>query len=362
MEPNLHWNQDFHCWSRTFAYPVSDANGCTTSTTITVGEPALLVASSSSGSILCHGGTTTVTVSAVGGTAPYSGTGNFTVGAGTHTYPVSDANGCTTSTTIIVGEPALLVASSTSGSIQCNGGTTTVTVSAVGGTGTYTGTGTFSVGAGTYTYPVSDANGCTTSTTITVGEPALLVASSSSGIILCNGGTTTVTVSAVGGTGTYTGTGTFIVGAGTHTYPVSDANGCTASTTIIVGEPALLVASSTSGSIQCNGGTTTVTVSAVGGTGTYTGTGTFSVGAGTYTYPVSDANGCTTSTTIIVGEPALLVASSTSGSILCHGGITTFTVSAVGGTGTYTGTGTFSVEPEHILILFLCWPNNSPQP
>ncbi|MBK7212817.1 MAG: hypothetical protein IPH88_05885 [Bacteroidales bacterium] len=209
----------------TYTYPVSDANGCITSTTITVGEPALLVASSTSGSILCHGGTTTVTVSAVGGTAPYSGTGNFTVGAGTHTYPVSDAYGCTTSTTIIVGEPALLVASSTSGSILCHGGTTTVTVSAAGGASPYLGTGTFTVGAGTYTYPVSDANGCTASTTIVVGEPALLVALTRQHP--CHGGTTTVTVSAVGGTAPYSGNpGNFTVSR-THTYPVSDANGCT---------------------------------------------------------------------------------------------------------------------------------------
>ncbi|MBK7430048.1 MAG: right-handed parallel beta-helix repeat-containing protein [Bacteroidetes bacterium] len=162
--------------------------------------------------------------------------------------------------------PCALVASSSSTAIACNGGTATVTVSASGGTGSYTGTGTFTVTAGTYTYTVTDVNGCTATTTITVTEPAVLVASSSATAIACNGGTSTVTVSASGGTAPYTGTGPVTVTAGTYTYTVTDANGCTNSTTITVTEPTALVASSSATAIACNGGTSTVTVSATGGT------------------------------------------------------------------------------------------------
>ena len=97
---------------------------------------------------------------ATGGTAPYSGTGSFTVGAGSYTYTVTDANGCSTTTSITVSEPTALSASSSQGaSILCNGGTTTVTVSATGGTAPYSGDGSFTVGAGSYTYTVTDANG-----------------------------------------------------------------------------------------------------------------------------------------------------------------------------------------------------------
>jgi hypothetical protein len=52
---------------------VTDANGCTSTTSITITEPAALVASSSATAILCNGGSSTVTVSATGGTAPYTG-------------------------------------------------------------------------------------------------------------------------------------------------------------------------------------------------------------------------------------------------------------------------------------------------
>ncbi|MBT6744935.1 MAG: lamin tail domain-containing protein, partial [Flavobacteriales bacterium] len=84
--------------------------------------------------------------------------------------------------------------------------------------------------AGTYTFGVSDANGCSTSSTVTIGEPTQLLASSSAPQILCVGGTTVVTVSASGGVSPYTGTGTFTENEGTFTYQVTDNNGCTAST------------------------------------------------------------------------------------------------------------------------------------
>ncbi|MBK7212820.1 MAG: hypothetical protein IPH88_05900, partial [Bacteroidales bacterium] len=66
----------------------------------------------------------------MGGTAPYTGTGTFTEVAGTYTYTVSDANGCTAVTTITVTEPALLVASvstSPSSNPACSGTSVTFT-------------------------------------------------------------------------------------------------------------------------------------------------------------------------------------------------------------------------------------------
>ncbi|MFM8950466.1 MAG: beta strand repeat-containing protein, partial [Bacteroidota bacterium] len=331
----------------TYSYTVTDANNCTSTVTVTITQPAAaLVASSTSGSILCNGGSTTVTVSATGGTAPYAGTGSFTVTAGTYSYTVTDANGCTSVTSITVSQPTALVASSTSGSILCNGGTTTVTVSASGGTGSYTGTGTFTVSAGAYSYTVTDANGCTAITSGNVSQPAALVASSSQTNVSCFGGSNgSVTISATGGVAPYSGIGTFSgLSAGTYSYTVTDANNCTSTVTVTITQPtAALVASSTSGSILCNGGTTTVTVSATGGTAPYAGTGSFTVTAGTYSYTVTDNNGCTSVTSITVGQPTALIASSTSGSILCNGGTTSVTVSANGGTAPYTGTGSFTV-------------------
>ncbi|MBL0034114.1 MAG: hypothetical protein IPP27_18735 [Bacteroidetes bacterium] len=111
--------------------------------------------------IICNGGSATVTVSATGGTAPYTGDGSFTALAGTHTYTVTDANGCTASTTITITEPTAVVASSSATSILCNGGSATVIWSPQQAEQqSHTGEGSF-LAAGTYTYTVTDANGCT---------------------------------------------------------------------------------------------------------------------------------------------------------------------------------------------------------
>ena len=322
---------------------VTDNAGCVSTAQRTITQPTLLTAASSATTILCNGGSSTVTVTAAGGTGPYTGTGTFTVTAGTYNYTVTGANGCTATTTITVAQPTLLTAASSATTILCNGGSSTVTVTAAGGTGPYTGAGTFTVTAGTYTYTVTDASGCTATTTVTVTQPPLLTASSSATPILCNGGTSTVTVTAAGGTGPYTGAGTFTVTAGTYNYTVTDASGCTATTSVTVTQPTLLTASSSATPILCNGGTSTVTVAAAGGTGSFTGTGTFTVTAGTYTYTVTDASGCTATTTVTITQPPLITASSSATPILCNGGTSTVTVTAAGGTGPYTGAGTFTV-------------------
>src|SRR2546430_12255401 len=80
--------------------------------------------------------------------------------------------------------------------------------------------------------------------------------------------------------------------------------------------------------IACNGGLSTVTVSATGGTPGYTGTGTFSHGAGTYSYTVTDSNGCTATTTGDITQPSAVTASSSNTPIACTGGLSTLTASA----------------------------------
>jgi hypothetical protein len=154
----------------TYVVTATDCRNCVARDTVVV-TASTLVATSTAGTISCYGGTTTVTVSATGGTAPYTGTGTFVRGCGTYTFTVTDAKGCTANTTITVTQPTQLVASATAPAIPFCGTTTTVTVSATGGTAPYTGTGTFVRGAGTYTFTVTDSKGCTSSCTITIAAP-----------------------------------------------------------------------------------------------------------------------------------------------------------------------------------------------
>jgi gliding motility-associated-like protein len=324
-----------------YSVNVIDINGCQTTNQVTITQPTVLqVSSNISTPVFCFGGTATVNVSASGGTAPYVGTGAFQQAAGTTTYYVTDANGCLDSTTITVTQPAQLIASVLQTSnVLCFGGTATVDVTANGGTPNYTGTGTFTVAAGWNTFNVTDNYGCLDTISIFISQPTLLVASSTLiSPILCNGGTAVIDITATGGTPTYTGTGNLTVTAGTFTYTVTDANGCTANTTITVNQPTLLQAIATITSpIVCNGGTGTITVTGVGGTAPYAGTGSFVVPTGTYTYNLTDANGCQASVTTTINQPTVLSLTLTQINVSCNGFSTgTINANPVGGQGPYT--------------------------
>ncbi|PLX33513.1 MAG: hypothetical protein C0600_00335 [Ignavibacteria bacterium] len=323
---------------------VTDANGCSASTTITVAGPTQpLLITVNATPILCNGDVSVVTVSATGGTPPYSGTGTFTRSAGMHGFTVTDAKNCSASKTITLANPSVMTASLNAPAIMCQGGTTTVSVTAAGGSPPYTGTGSFTVGAGSYTYIVSDVNGCSDTLSLTLTDPPLLVAASSATQILCHGSTASVTVTASGGTPPYSGTGTFSHGAGTHTLTVTDANGCTAQTTVTISQPPQFIVTASATPILCNGDQSTVTVTAVGGTPPYTGTGTYTRSAGTYSFTVTDDMNCSVTETITIAEPAQLVVLASAPPILCNGETTTISVTATGGTPPYSGTGNFTV-------------------
>jgi hypothetical protein len=346
----------------TYTYTATDANGCTATASVTITNPPAISISSSVSNVSCNGGSDgSVSTAVSGGTPSYTyawSTGVLTSGisgrtAGTYSVTVTDANGCTGTISVVVGQPTLLIASASATAIVCHGGTSNVTVSGTGGVVPYTGTGIFTVSAGTYSYTITDANACASSTTVTVTAPTAITVSAIAGTIACYGGTTTVTVSATGGTGMLTGAGTFTVSAGTYTYTVTDEAGCTAAVTIAVSQPELLAISGTTTNITCFGlsnGSITTTVS--GGTPGYTyvwtgsgisGATTASVSGlvgGSYTVTVTDANGCTMYRTFTIIAPSAVVASATSGTIVCPGGVTTVTVTATGGTvgaGSYSG-------------------------
>src|SRR5205814_5909835 len=81
-------------------------------TTGDITQPSTVVASSSNTAILCHGGSSTVTVSATGGTGPYTGDGTFSHAAGTYSYTVADHNARTSTRTLDSSHPRAVTAGS----------------------------------------------------------------------------------------------------------------------------------------------------------------------------------------------------------------------------------------------------------
>lgn len=221
--------------------------------------------------------------------------------------------------------------------VKCNGGNTGSITCSVAGNSTYSfklNTVTVSnpmtnLSAGTYTVIVSDTT-CASSTnsfTVTITEPSILqISSVSSTPILCNGGTSDITVNASGGTPSYTynlnGAAYQVSNifnsnvAGTYTVSAKDANDCVSTSTIVISQPSILSWSTAKyKNINCNVGNGEITVTAQGGTPTYeyklngggfSTTNIFSISAvGTYTVTAKDANGCLITTTFIINAPTL---------------------------------------------------------
>ena len=360
----------------TYSVIVTDANNCTATASGTITQPTAIIATPTAGKILCYGGSTTVSVSASGGTTPYksyawSGTSGATGTAsstsasmGSYSVIVTDNNNCTATASGTITQPTAVTASVEVPSIACNAGTTTITISGSGGTSPYRysinageykqSSNVFTgISAGAYSVTVTDANGCSsTSTDVTVSQPAVLTASASAGTILCKGGSTTITVTGSGGTAPYTysnETGTYSVTAGKYSYMVTDANGCTATTSeTTVSEPTALSATTSKTDVLCNGASTgaiDLTVSGGSGTRTYAWSNNATTEdlsglvAGTYNVTVTDANGCTATTSDIkVTEPTLITADVTSSNISCAGlnDGSILVSNASGGNGSYT--------------------------
>ena len=344
-----------------------------------------LSATQSQTNVSCNGGSNgSATVSATGGTgvktyswAPSGGTSATATGltAGNYTCTITDGASTTITKSFTITQPTFLsVTAASQTNLSCNGGSNGAASinTPTGGTapysynwtpGTPTGDGTRTVTglvAGTWTCTVTDANSCTATQSFTLTQPsALSVTAGSQTNVSCNGGSNgSATVSATGGSSGYTyswspsgGTSATATGlsAGTYICTVTDINGCTATRSFTITQPAAIsVTASSQTNVSCNGGSNgSATVNVTGGTGSYTyswspsgGTSATAtgLGAGTYTCTVTDANLCTATRSFTITQPTVLAASAGSQTnVSCNGGSNgSATVSVTGGTTGYT--------------------------
>ncbi|MFH1321854.1 MAG: CARDB domain-containing protein [Bacteroidota bacterium] len=363
----------------TYNVLITDANGCISTASITITEPSAIILTLSSIDASCGNPDGSATLTASGGTPPYSyqwdDPGSQTtvtatgLSAGAYTVLVTDANACTESSIVSVnnaGAPSVTISSSTD--INCNGDSDgEATVSATGGNPPYTylwndpdaQTDSMATGlaGGIYTATVTDNVGCIATAIITINEPTLLTTNISGINVSCNGlGDGSATVTPSGGTPPYTylwnigqtdstATGLY---PGNYTVNVNDANGCLASDIITITPPLALSLIVSSTDATCGNTDGTVTVSVTGGTSPYsylwddpssqtTATATGLAG-GEYSVSVTDANGCTATAADTVNEagaPTALITSITDASCSgCNDGSATLTAS--GGTPPYS--------------------------
>ena len=205
---------------------VTDANSCTSTASalvINTGGPTVTLNASTDAS--CFGGSTgSASVNATGGNGPYTyswspygGTGAAAanLGAGIYTVNTADANGCITAINITINEPTAITIQSTTTPSACGNPNGTATAQGFGGVGNYsyswlgyttTDSTLSNITSGNYSVTITDGNGCSATTGLSVGisngANAILQTSTD---VSCDGGSDgSAVVSASGGSAPYT--------------------------------------------------------------------------------------------------------------------------------------------------------------
>ena len=353
----------------TYTVTATGANGCSSQSVITVTQNTtapIVGITNSTGTSTLNCTTTSINVTATGATS-YTWSGGLgslatatITNPGSYTVTATGANGCSSQSVITVTQnttaPIVGITNST-GTTTLNCTTTSINVTATGGT-SYTWSGGLGnlatatiTNPGTYTVTATGANGCSSQSVITVTQNTtapIVGITNSTGTTTLNCTTTSINVTATGGT-SYTWSGGLgnlatatITNPGTYTVTATGANGCSSQSVITVTQNAtapIVIASSSSSSI-CAG--SSVTLTAFGATSYTWNPGNFSGSTLTvspttttiYTLTGLSANGCSNTTTLnltVNSIPILtLTASSTT---VCSGGTITLTAS---GASTYT--------------------------
>ena len=354
---------------------ITDSNACTTSTSVeiveeippTISAPIITTA-------LCEEANGSIVISGTGGTAPYQYNWNHdptlnaaianNLLADTYAVTITDATGCTAELTNMVvnniASPTLAVASFNN--TDCLNPIGDITVQATGGNGPFTyswshdlslnSTTANNLTSGDYDITVTDANGCEA----TVSQ-SLISFVGSSGItnnLDCSydsDGSIAVTLEGNLADYNYAWSDPSIPNGpiasglpeGTYSVTVTNTNSCTqVFTETIQGPPVLQATIGDSTLVGCNASLGSATVSPNGGTAPYTYTWNdaatqttmmaSNLPLGNYEVLVTDANACTTSTSVeITGQTPPSISPPVINSSFCELANGSITIAATGG-------------------------------
>lgn len=364
--------------ANTYTCTVTDVSGCFATQTVSITQPNAMAATLTTTNVSCNNGSDgSASLAVTGGTGAYSyawspaGGNNANANnlpAGNYTGTITDANGCTLLQNIAITQPPAITASISGTDASCFGMTNaTAAVVANGGTGLLSYAWTPSGGnnanannlaAGNYTCTITDANGCTQTQSLALTQPPAISITTTSTDAHCNLSDGSAIASANGGTGSFSyswlpsGSGATIsnIAAGSYTTIVTDQNGCSDSAVVAINTlPGVNASLATATNISCFGASDgSISINAVNGNPAYTYSWTPNVStssvanalpAGNYQVVVADADGCTSTVTVNLVQPAQLLAGLTTvAQSICPGQSLQLTATPSGGTAAYSVT------------------------
>lgn len=350
--------------STTYSVTVANANGCSATSSKIVTVNPLPPANAGNDAAICLN--STATMNASGGTsyqwAPGAGLSNVNIAnpianpstTTTYTVTVTNSHNCSATDNMVLSVNPLPIASAGPNRSICIGGNTTLQAS--GGTG-YLWAPTTSLNNGsiaspvasptvttTYTVTVTNANGCTGTSSMVVTVNPLPVPQAGPPAAICAGLPTNLNVT--GGVNYVwspaTGLSSTTISnpvatptvSTTYQITVTDANGCTATTSKVVNVNNLPAANAGTDQIICLN--QSVNLTAQGGSQYQwsNGQGTQSINVTpsattTYTVTVSHSNGCSATDDVVVNVNSLPPADAGVNQAICTGNSTN--LSATGG-------------------------------
>lgn len=359
----------------TYTVVVSDVNTCTAVATGTVAQQnsAWTLTAATPTNVSCYNGSdgaATFTINNPGtSTFTYSWTTSpsqntqlaSNLPAGTYTCAVTDNTGCSLAVSVTVPQPMQLTVTTSQAPTICTASVGSATATPAGGTAPYsynwtsnpaqTASVASNLPAGSYSVTVTDNNGCTTGSSVTIGTtiPTLTLTTSQAPTI-CTGAVGSASVTPTGGTAPYTytwssGQTTSTINslpAGIFSVTVTDVNGCTANTAVTIGTTIQTVtAYGIATNAKCGSPTGAINLNSVsGGTAPYS----FSWGTnpvqttqnlvnvlpGTYTVGIIDQNGCIGTYSLTVGNDVGLPLTIDSDADICNSSIGSATVTPNG--------------------------------
>ncbi len=344
----------------TYSVTVTGSNGCTAvaSTTITEDKTIPTAAISADYATLTCKNSSAVLTATGGDTYNWSnGSTNSSItvtSAGTYFVTVTNANGCTAQANISIFENKTIPTVNIwpkNAQLTCS--KTSVTLNTTTGDAYLWSNGattksTSVTSAGVYSVTITNANGCSNTSSVTVTEDKTIPtanATSTNSVLTCKNPSATLT--ATGG-GTYnwsnntTGSSISVVAAGTYTVTVTGTNGCTATASVVITEDKVVLPISITPSnlvLTCKNPSAVLSTGSGSSYMWSTGATTPNIivtTPGTYYVTATSSNGCSILSSVVITEDkAVPTASITSNNSVLTCKNPSATLTATGG-GTYS--------------------------